>query len=487
MRNMKGKTESVQLGLEILTPVQAGSGANLSRNLDYIDHAGKVFVVDQERTFEAIAAGDAVLAAVLSAASLNDLVGLAGQRFGYALPSLSGQDVIPEKEFREQLKDAFLKPYVPGTALKGAIRTVLFATALRKLPETTYQEDLPRWDNRNNKPSTSAKMAAKKLTDNLFGKDPNHDLLRALHVGDALFQTEDLRLADIRWLNLTGKSEPYRPRWRDMPTRTSKDRWQEATGLHAETLAPQAVAPVTLQWDGFLLGNLKWHGDHPIPNLLPRTFDELRDRLNGHAKYRLEREIAFYRQYGQDKARSECERLMGLIGKETDAAYLQLSWGSGWRGMTGDWMSDGIKKTMRGRYREMKGCDGMPFPKTRRLAVANNHPSLPLGWVRLIPFAQAAERLQKIADNQRQQVSRCPWVDETVARIMTEHRAKEDDALRGKALAEAWSQIGDETTKKAALADIKSRWQAKDWWDSNLSGAAKKARAIYQQGDQSAG
>lgn len=405
MRGMKGKTESVQLGLEVLTPVQAGSGANLSRNLDYIDHAGKVFVVDQERTFEAIAAGDAALDAVLSGARLDDLVKLAGQRFGYALPPLSGQGALPD-QFREHLKDAFLNPYIPGTALKGSIRTVLFASALCNFPETSDQSDLPHWDARNNMPGTRAKMAAKKLTDNVFGKDANRDLLRALHVGDALFRPDDLRLADIRWLNLTGHMEPYRPRWRDMPTRTSKDRWQDATGLHAETLAPQALAPVTLQWDGFLLSDLKWHGDHPIPHLLPKTFDELRTRLNEHAQRRLRDEIAFFRQYGQSKPEVECERLLGMIRSEPNAAYLQLSWGSGWKGMTGDWMGDGIKETMRGLYREMKGRDGMPFPKTRRLAVANSHPFLPLGWVRLLRWEDCmsleAFRLRK--DREQMQV-----------------------------------------------------------------------------------
>jgi len=433
MRNMKGKTESVQLGLEVLTPVQAGSGANLSKNLDYIDHAGKVFVVDQERTFEAIAAGEAALDSVLSGSKLDDLVKLAGQRFGYALPPLSGQGALPD-QFREHLKDAFLNPYIPGTALKGAIRTVLFATALRNFPETAYQKDLPRWDEKNKKPSASAKMAAKRLTDNFFGNNPNHDLLRAFHVGDALFHSEDLRLADIRWLNLTGKSEPYRPRWRDMPTRTSKDRWQEASGLYAETLAPRALAPITLQWDGFLLSNLRWHGDHPVPNLLPKSFDELRDRLNGHAQRRLGDEIAFYRQYGQSQPKAECERLLGMIASKPDAAYLCVSWGSGWKGMTGDWMGDGIKEAMRGFYREMRGRDGMPFPKTRRLVVANNHPCLPLGWIRLLKWEDCVELDTFRARSQRDQTP-AEQLRKEEARRRADARAAREAADREKRLA----------------------------------------------------
>ncbi|QXP83826.1 type III-A CRISPR-associated RAMP protein Csm5 [Methylococcus sp. Mc7] len=441
MRNMKGKTESVQLGLEVLTPVQAGSGANLSKNLDYIDHAGKVFVVDQERTFEAIAAGEAALDSVLSGSKLDDLVKLAGQRFGYALPPLSGQGALPD-QFREHLKDAFLNPYIPGTALKGAIRTVLFATALRNFPETSYQSDLPHGDARNNKPSTSAKMAAKKLADNLFGKDPNNDLFRALHVGDALFKTEDFRLADIRWMNLVKVGGKEEGRWRrisifdpkdEKPFKNQKE-WKDASGIYAETLAPQALAPVTLQWDGFLLSDLNWHCEHPLPNLLPKSFDELRARLNEHAQRRLQDEIAFYQHYGQSEPQGECERLLGLIKSEPSAAYLQLSWGSGWKGMTGDWMGDGIKEAMRGFYREMRGRDGMPFPKTRRLVVANNHPCLPLGWIRLLKWEDCVELDTFRARSQRDQTP-AEQLRKEEARRRADARAAREAADREKRLA----------------------------------------------------
>ena len=475
MQNMRGKNTSLSLGLEILTPVQAGSGANLAKNIDYMDSAGKVFVVDQERTFDAIAAGDSLLDSELSSVRLDDLVKLAGRRFGYALPPLSGQNHVPEREFREHVKDAFLQPYIPGTALKGAIRTVLFASIYKNFPESSYKDDLPKQS-----PRVSAKMAAKKLTDNLFGKYPNHDLMRALHVGDAVFGQNDLRLADIRWMNLTGKMEPYKARWRDMPTRISKDRWQEAVGLHAETLALKSLATVTLQWDGFLLSNLAWHSSNPIPNVIPKGFDELRERLNAHATRRLQDEMAFYQQYGQTKPMEECKRLLALIDQEPQAAYLQLSWGSGWRGMTGDWMREPTTATMRSLYPEMRGRDGMPFPKTRRLAVYENSPCLPLGWIRLLPIEKVADRLQQQAAQQQQHAARCPWVDETIAKIMKAHNSKEDEALKGKSLAEAWGQIPDIALQQAALADIRSRWQAKGWWEANLSGAAKKAKVAYQ-------
>ncbi|MFM8444286.1 MAG: type III-A CRISPR-associated RAMP protein Csm5 [Methylococcus sp.] len=386
MRDMKGQNDSLRLGLEILTPVQTGTGGNLIQHIDYIDLGGQVFMVDQARTFAALATGDQTLDAVLSGARLDDLVRLAGARHGQILPSLHGAPGVP-REFRAQLKDAFLRPYLPGTALKGAIRTALFAAALRRLPDTTWQHLLPA---KHNKPTPYAKKAAQELSKQVFGANPNQDRLRALHVGDALYQPDDLRLADIRWLNLIGPAKPYQARWRNMATRTSVHRWQDAPGLYAEMLAPGTLAPVTLQWDRFLLSDpVVWGGRDGLPGILPVNFEALRQVLNDHARHRLEREIDFYRTYRQDGPLQQCLRLLALLEREPDAAYLQLAWGSGWRGMTGDWLAEEERERLRGLYREMRGRDGMPFPKTRRLAVWNHQPCLPLGWLRLLPWEAA--------------------------------------------------------------------------------------------------
>jgi acyl-CoA-binding protein len=76
---------------------------------------------------------------------------------------------------------------------------------------------------------------------------------------------------------------------------------------------------------------------------------------------------------------------------------------------------------------------------------------------------------------------RSPWVDDTLKALCSKPGIKPDDALRGKALAEAVNAIGDERTKQAALADIVGRWKAKGWWDSKVSGSAKQAKAIYDE------
>ncbi|MCY3843818.1 MAG: RAMP superfamily CRISPR-associated protein [Acidobacteria bacterium] len=71
------------------------------------------------------------------------------------------------------------------------------------------------------------------------------------------------------------------------------------------------------------------------------------------------------------------------------------------------------------------------------------------------------------------------WVVDTVAELTAKPGVQRDQALRGKALADAWSSIDDAMLKRAALAEIRARWQERGWWDNPQGGAARKAKAIY--------
>ncbi|WP_170065154.1 type III-A CRISPR-associated RAMP protein Csm5 [Methylovulum psychrotolerans] len=391
---MKGKTLSLKVGLEILTPVQCGSGQDLTQDFDYVVENGQVFVVDQERMFTAIASGDKQLDDALLGGECNLsywVNELAGERYGYALPMLSRTTKTFTK-FREHLKDALYQPYIAGSSLKGAITTALLADYLRELPKAIYQELLP---NIANKPENT--HAAKKLLDTLLGEDPEHNIFRALHVKDVMLRAEDLCLVDIRWLNLTTDStNKVSAEWRRITGKNFPiNEWKKANGIHAEMLKPKSQAQFQLQWDEFLLSDLStWYTS--AHDILPRDFAGLKERLNRHARYRLEQEIKFYHDYGAIKPEQACIKLLSALQNDPDSIYLQLSWGSGWRGMTGDWLEPDLTKEMCQLFGLRKSVlSELPFPKTRRLAVSGEEPKLPLGWVRLFSYSQIEEKLKQ--------------------------------------------------------------------------------------------
>lgn len=393
---MKGKTTGVHLGIEILTPLQCGSGEELFNELDYVDKDKQVFVVDQAQSFNEVASGDHDRDTLLACSNqLSDLVKLAGEYYGYALPMLNGFARVPEK-IRAHLKDAFFQPYISGSALKGAIGTALIAEYLRSNSES-YQSFLPVKNTRTDKPTAPKAQAAKNLLLDLLGTDPKQNIFRALHVKDAMFKPDQLRLVDIRWLNLTGYGDKLSAQWRSLSNRQSLSRWRDADGIYAEMLNPGSIASFQLQWDEFLLSEVKqWSNSKK--DILPGNFDDLKTRLNNHASYRLRQEIDFYYRYGTVAPELECKKMLNRLKQDPNSIYMQLSWGSGWRGMTGDWLSPEAVAQMRELYNKDLGKLNMPFPKTRRLAVSGE-PKLPLGWVRLYLYSHSEDRIEP-AQNQ---------------------------------------------------------------------------------------
>ena len=71
------------------------------------------------------------------------------------------------------------------------------------------------------------------------------------------------------------------------------------------------------------------------------------------------------------------------------------------------------------------------------------------------------------------------WVEARIAELNKSHRARPDETLRGKGLAEMWAGIEDPDLKRSALADIRRRWEEKGWWDKVQGKSARKAREIY--------
>jgi CRISPR-associated protein Csm5 len=76
---------------------------------------------------------------------------------------------------------------------------------------------------------------------------------------------------------------------------------------------------------------------------------------------------------------------------------------------------------------------------------------------------------------------RSRWVEDKLKELCSQPGRKPEDQLRSKALAEAVRAIEDEKTRREAVADIVSRWKEKGWWDKPSGGAAKQAKAIYDE------
>ena len=168
----------VKYQLKTITPVHIGTGETLSQIDGFYDN-GRWHRIDI----------DAVLAAIPES-DLNRLTIAMGQRnfqWGRYLPTNqpSASYTLPcpedprETEIREAIKDVFDRPMIPGSSIKGAIRTALLWDLIsddNKEAQNDLKEQLQRRSNQN--------WVGQPIERRVLGKDPNHDLMRVVQVSD---------------------------------------------------------------------------------------------------------------------------------------------------------------------------------------------------------------------------------------------------------------------------------------------------------------
>lgn len=374
----------------VVTPLHVGTGENLIKNVDFRVQGNVVQLPDLQHFFaelEQIAYKKDLTAELkgdtLKLDRLINLVksngGNVRSRFSYNLTFLDAQDVNNVKgDIREQIKDGFRRPIIPGSSVKGAMRTALLVDLIAKTNskfQPPYHGSQPK-----DKDADDKFMAGLFASEALDAKDVSFfDLLRSLQVSDVTFERGDLSLFDVRWLNV-GEA-PLETKWGQ---RQRFFNWSESDSVAVEGLKPDGKAQLTLGIDNFLLHNpqarqvLKWD-----ISLIPKDFAEWRMILNQHAIMHLQEEIAFLHECGADNVAQEHKVLLKIIQADVENAYVRVGWGNGWKGMTGDWLDEATLSDIRELYSSMG--TGKVFPKTRRLVVQNGSPCLPFGWLKIFP------------------------------------------------------------------------------------------------------
>lgn len=264
-------------------------------------------------------------------------------------------------QLREQIKDAYDRPYLPGSSLKGALRTVLAWSIWRERKMSPDPAQLQR----------RREWAASGYEKAIFGRDPNHDLLRALQVSDsAPLDAQAMMIANVR---VQGRSD------------------LAGAPVEVEAVKPDMSFQLSLKVDRQLFTQWAQRAELPAAGAtwlagLPRLAQE-------HTRDRLRRELVWFE---QKKATNIVQFYRQLAGARLgpNRFLLQLGWGTGWESKTfGSHLQAGgefMERILRD-YRLARGrrAAGDPFPKSRRVAVGfrrspdgriSEQAAPPLGW-----------------------------------------------------------------------------------------------------------
>ena len=346
----------ITLTVRTITPLHIGTGRKLVKDFDFLTKNGRTYRIREEGLIDELYARDPKLTEQLMRTPPGRLLKpedlTSGSPFiRYVLPGVPGSN-----EFREQLKDAHDCPYLPGSSLKGALRTVLAWHGWKEKGLTLSSVRLDR------RPKYAAREAEKKL----FGKDPHHDLLRTVRIFDSRpVPTDTLIIENVNVWTKRGAAAPI-----------SIEAIREGTEFTVPASIDESLfSDWASKAPGFPLSHHDWIAD--IPKI-----------ARARAAERMQREIDWW------KGRvlpSKLHELQSALRNAPDNAFpLQLGFGTGWEGMTigapikkdADWPNT-YRYLRLGQIPRRRGATVhyADFPSSRRVVVRNRTQILPLGWV----------------------------------------------------------------------------------------------------------
>lgn len=333
-------SERKNIKIQTLTPVHIGSGEVLQNNFDYIkiEDKGNYYIaplnpkaigkilfekgIDIDRWAAVLQKGDDIKEFInenLSDISQDKYF----QRYIY-LPenqyNLAG-------ELREQIHTGMGKPYIPGSSIKGAIRTAILSDSLIK-----------------NKQSPSQFKPYKLLT---------AEQLQYLQVSDATFEEGYTDALCMGNLNIR-QSNSFDDR--------SKSQLVEAITIEEKSSMSIKISNTKL---------------FPVASI--KTLFSI---INKHTERILQNDIDFWYDYKFDDNSGIVDEYINAVGDirkeingvEDNSCILRLGHANGWKFITGDWAKDNatveewnevVTKSRPGNNRYLE----YPFPKSRRINV----------------------------------------------------------------------------------------------------------------------
>ena len=381
--------------LETITPVHIGSGETLN-HIDGYYANGRWYHIDLGKV---LAHPNADINALTSEMSQRDFRWSDYfSRHNMDAAALSTYNILcaqsPETtDIREAIKSVDNRPYIPGSSIKGALRTALLSDLINNVENEQLFNDSSKHLNREiDKGAPSRRRQeypAQEIEKSAFGKDPNHDLLRALQVSDTELLESNAMAIETAWtVTLNQKDELVQ----------KIDNGTEYKNC-VEVIQGVKTLTFTLKIDDLLFRDRE--KDYlNFSNLQENTLREIAYVCNDEANILMENEQKFYVKYNMSEIANRYDQLLRLNDSLTDGAFmLQIGWGTGYRANTvtasfteGEEAPVDVMK-LRERYRlgrsrsnQRQPYDPREFPKTRRILYRGSNPIAPLGWVKISPL-----------------------------------------------------------------------------------------------------
>ena len=399
-------------------------GSQVSRlsPFEYVATANRVYLPDAERLARALLQRGRLTDYVQAIYSRESLSRILDQAFGedWSSVEVNGQPLFPThltsarwaqspiSDLRPIIRNGFGQIYIPGSSIKGAIRTAIAYHLLKhgdryEVPEpirlSSIEEQL-RQKLKTGELKRKPKKADDEFMNSLFShyelryqkkrrkvdQGPNTDFMRALQVSDSQ------PLLPFRQANARGKQISYNvPITVEVFTisRFADYKAKYRASIFAEILR-NVQATFTLSLDTEMLS---WFRHEQGMQLPFNTLEELLVICSEFAQDQWDEEHYHWQALKDNRDRGKNLDLTDVrrfYEKETCPFSTRLGWGSGMTGVTIDWL---LSDELRSQLRDTCGlkAPGFEAPKTRRVALSPKEELMFLpGWAKLTTVSKGA-------------------------------------------------------------------------------------------------
>ncbi len=361
--------------LTVLSPTLIGDGQRLAP-IDYMVWKDHVNVLDQRRIFRLLAKGprlDGYLAQLKKAEKLDfaSWGGFAQNFAGRRIP-FEHASSIPLWE-RAPAPNLFIPtfaespsgPYVPGTAVKGALRT---GSVFDRWSEGVMRDLANRIANDDRPPRFPALRAEEAV---LGGGGSNR--MRRVSAGDSAPTTHQaMKVYLLRVSTLVAKgADKFELGWKAQGKTIEGRRADDSTPLFVEMASPGASFE----------GAWQERAQQDRVKMFQAANRYAAEQLKRHLEYA---KVAGLAALSQNLVQLEAK--LAEASARPDACLLSIGWGAGLTGKSAYLNSndESYRKILKTDFFYQKALQtGLPFPKTRRIIFEGGRPANLPGWVLL--------------------------------------------------------------------------------------------------------
>ena len=381
--------------VQALCPIHIGTGEKLS-GLDFVRQNGTVTVIAENKLMLWLTSdASGRLASEFVAHTEKRLpIGNFLKEHSQSADALAAYQVAdsvskstPIRELMPFIKTPQYAPYLPGSSLKGSLRSALLRGALLEQPKLRYavEQIVDRQAGLRKSASDEIQAQAFVPTQVAPGKRPNYDLNRVLILHDSAPRSSAvLEVVEVQILSHRSDSS--------LQIKLNRS-GEYPMSIFAETIRPKVSLRLGANWQTHLLlgqgyaQELRFHEIRRLMIYLPEYCQAASQEI-------IAQEINFYHRHGHPLA-GWYEAKRDLLLKSTEGVFiLPIGWGSGYDAKTiTDLLSKATFQLVADKYRNTQGL-GRPgnssanpwlgpslSPKSRKVVVRANGELEPVGWV----------------------------------------------------------------------------------------------------------